>query len=1657
MAIEPIPVNELPTKSPATVAVLRDLVGVPVLEGRVTTIEGKVNNPSLKLSPVVQTVNEDTTASGNVFTSAVTNGGPVRLKEFWINGFGGTYTSGQRALIDKVGRVTIYSDGEWEFVPDLNWNGTVPTIYVMATNGDDLKATTIDIQVTSVNDPPVVSPDVMLTKLNTPVIIPVLADDYDPEDDPLTVTKVNNAAIVIGTPVAVDHGSVTVNVDQTMTFTPETDYNGKVEFTYAVSDGQLETEGRVLVQVGYDDFPMFSPVNPMMTNNYFDDAAMNFGLTELEWYGEAYGNGVNVTELSYTAERGRPDLTVKEPWLYDRATVVYKLYLRTGNPDIRAKALSLAELYFSKISPVGDYAYFLPNQGAVKDPKYQYPLVGYWYERETGNQTYRPTCKLLADGLYDEFPPIWNEDINPWTERNLNYAMQGQLAYYWISGDAAYLSRANEYFNLLVTMSVDTGAALHTYFQHENEGPGTMVSSPWMTGLVIETLIQLYRTTWNQSILSWISRYCDFILQYGFYVNYEEPAYIGFRIPAYLVGTSAQFVEGDIASDAEHCYDISVVLQKGLWAKQQLNQDTGTIQRVIFEMQTVAKLVFDDWTRTTVGLPKYRILPARKYGWWFSSAYSTINAADSLTPGPVLTTAPVLTGSTTMGNILTYQPGVYQGSPTITFQWLRDDVVIAGATSTTYVTQTADIGHAVRVAETATLNGVQGVYSTASIQIVAVPTVPLALTENFDYVDTQSAAYQSFISFVDAKQTGGSPYGYSPEQAAVAYRLTNDEKYRTLAIQGINDYVDQAEANIAANENVTLISGDSYLEVGSVIGALARVYAWCNPDSATKTRWAAIADQAIYNVWNPSTAAWGGNAFPWTGWAINDPGNNYHYSFLMATATWALASGNQTWIDFLNNEKLPALRAYYANLDGGGSREGTGYGISLRGLFAFYQIWEDSSMPNLSQSSSHLNDTLKYWTHAVMPTLNRYCPIGDLSRESFPNLFDYHRDMVLRSRMLSTDSAANDDGSWWLNNISVQQMSQGFMHIENLMPAGANTSTPPTALSYYSEGTGSLFTRTAWASDAVFFHFIAGTYDQSHAHQEQGSFVLYKDTFLAVTNNIFSHSGIQQGVKSNNVLRFQNSSGVVIAQKNGTAAHTHSIGSNGDVQAQANLKDIMNDATVTQWNRSVDFTNGILTVSDSFATTNGTTAVFQVCTPTLPTVSGDTATAGDLQIRVLSPAGATFTVVQASAEDADFTDGGYRLDISGGTTQYVVELRSLTHSPDDGTTPITITSQPTPFTGSEGETVTFSVAASGSAPITYQWEYQASGSGVWNNAVGASATTSTYTGTLALADDGAQMRCVLTNPVGSVTSNAVAITVGTPVSAPVFTVQPQNASLTDGATANFTVTATGDAPITYQWQNKPVSGVWADINGATSDTYSPVVNTSMDGWQIRCAATNGGGTTNSDPATLTVTSASQGSGELLWNGPSSANTQISTDKTTASVATGSATEWASVWSNYLVTEKVYFEVKMKIVQATSKWTLLVFTGNSTQDITSVNAGQIWDTPNALLMDWGNRLTWNANYGSATASSGTVQNFAGADAFVMRVCIDPATRQVWAATNDMADFVTDPATGTGETFILGGTDPIMIGASFQSSDTTNYATIATTAEHLYAPPTGFTAV
>jgi Immunoglobulin domain/Immunoglobulin I-set domain len=176
--------------------------------------------------------------------------------------------------------------------------------------------------------------------------------------------------------------------------------------------------------------------------------------------------------------------------------------------------------------------------------------------------------------------------------------------------------------------------------------------------------------------------------------------------------------------------------------------------------------------------------------------------------------------------------------------------------------------------------------------------------------------------------------------------------------------------------------------------------------------------------------------------------------------------------------------------------------------------------------------------------------------------------------------------------------------------------------------------------------------------------------------------------------------------------------------------------------------------------------------------------------------------------------------------------------------PPTITTQPTNQTVVAGQAATFMVAASGTAPMSYQWQK--------NGANIAGATSSSYTTpATATADSGSTFDAVVSNSAGSVASSAATLTVNAAAVAPSITTQPSNETVAAGQAATFTVVASGTAPLSYQWQKNG-----ANIAGATSSSYTtPATVTADSGSTFDVVVSNSAGSATSNTAMLTVNAA----------------------------------------------------------------------------------------------------------------------------------------------------------------------------------------------------------
>lgn len=176
-----------------------------------------------------------------------------------------------------------------------------------------------------------------------------------------------------------------------------------------------------------------------------------------------------------------------------------------------------------------------------------------------------------------------------------------------------------------------------------------------------------------------------------------------------------------------------------------------------------------------------------------------------------------------------------------------------------------------------------------------------------------------------------------------------------------------------------------------------------------------------------------------------------------------------------------------------------------------------------------------------------------------------------------------------------------------------------------------------------------------------------------------------------------------------------------------------------------------------------------------------------------------------------------------------------------------ISAQPRNQTATAGQSARFTVAAQGTATVTYQWRK--------NGVTIAGANAASYNIPAAiLSDSGATFSVVAMASTGSTTSNAATLTVTPANHAPVMLTKPVRVRILPGQTGTFLVTAWSASPMTYQWQKGGFTTNMADIPGATGATYTVPPATLADHLTLfRCVVSNAAGSATSASEMLFVT------------------------------------------------------------------------------------------------------------------------------------------------------------------------------------------------------------
>jgi hypothetical protein len=217
----------------------------------------------------------------------------------------------------------------------------------------------------------------------------------------------------------------------------------------------------------------------------------------------------------------------------------------------------------------------------------------------------------------------------------------------------------------------------------------------------------------------------------------------------------------------------------------------------------------------------------------------------------------------------------------------------------------------------------------------------------------------------------------------------------------------------------------------------------------------------------------------------------------------------------------------------------------------------------------------------------------------------------------------------------------------------------------------------------------------------------------------------------------------------------------------------------------------------------------------------------------------TLTNVQAASA------GTYTVTVSNGTLPNATSSGAVLAV----NVPPTITTQPKSDTVTAGQNVTFSVTATGTGTLSYQW-YK-------NGSAISGATSSSYTLTnVQTAGAGTYTVTVFNGTLPNATSSGAVLTVNPAPVAPSITVQPKAQTVTAGQNVTFSVTATGTSPLLYQWYKNgiPILGATlssytlTNVQAANAGTYTVMVS---DG-TLPNATSSGAMLTVNVPPTITT-------------------------------------------------------------------------------------------------------------------------------------------------------------------------------------------------------------
>ncbi len=835
-----------------------------------------------------------------------------------------------------------------------------------------------------------------------------------------------------------------------------------------------------------------------------------------------------------------------------------------------------------------------------------------------------------------------------------------------------------------------------------------------------------------------------------------------------------------------------------------------------------------------------------------------LNASSTNTKVVGLQNADASIGSTaySSANAITNQAWKFVPGAAYTYQWYtgtNTNSPISGATSGTYTTTSAQSATAGQKTYTvAATNPITGCASTqpATITVNALPSAPIsggnvtACNNAASTTLTATAPVGCVVEwFSNSTGTGtplatGSNYTFTPSAVAGTYTYYAFSRNSTTTCASsagtaiLLTVVTSPDAPIATTTAFTYCEGSTstQLAASALSGNTLSWYSGTlgvNPSSSAPT---------------PSTATNVGS--PFTFYATQTSGTN------------GCESNPTTFTVTVNN--TPAAPVYANTVTG----SGLGYTINPQGTITYcqgattYPIWSSGSAANVLNNT---NNNQIYWYYSA-PSGNA----GQTSTPTNPSSVNPGSTTYYVSRQ---NTVTGCEGA----RVPVIVVINPSLTASVAISASSTTVCPGGSITYNAVptnggpapsyawfvngsqvGTGSTYTQVAPVNgDAIYATMISNEPSCLFTPNATSSTITLNNSTVTPSVSIIQNTNTT--ICANSSVTFS-----VANALNMGATPTYAWKVNGTTVGTAatyTSTTLANNDIVTLMMTS-SLPNNCLTGGVATATSAGITMTVTPVTAITAQPSNASVCLGGAQSLAVSAVGTgtiTYQWQSASTVVGPFTNISFASNTSSQSSTLLIPSVAgqlsyqlvATSSCGTATSSIAtisinqatgITAQPQAVVACDGTTATFNVTAVGTGTISYQWRF--------NGSPITGATSASYSIlAISLANAG-QYSVVVSATCGSVTSTNAQLTVN-PLTA--ISSQPVNASICDSTLLSLSVSASGTAPISYQWQFNGTP-----ISGATSALYSDATATVVESGLYTVVVSGGCSNLTSSAATVVI-------------------------------------------------------------------------------------------------------------------------------------------------------------------------------------------------------------